>query len=66
MKLKSGVKNDTEVTLKISSSVVGDSNDENNFLHKLFLTSTQVSRLCNAFANNSLTNTNDQNLNCIK
>ena len=30
-KLKSGIKNNTEVTLKISSNVVGDSNDENNF-----------------------------------
>ena len=34
-KLKSGIKNGTEVTLKISSNVVGDSNDENNFPHKL-------------------------------
>ena len=37
-KLKSGTKNGTEVTLKISSIVVGDSNDENNFPHKLLLT----------------------------
>ena len=37
-KLKSGIKNDTEVTLKISSNVVGDSNDENNFSRKLLLT----------------------------
>ena len=37
-KLKLGIKNDTEVTLKNSSSVVGDSNDENNFPHKLLLT----------------------------
>ena len=29
-KLKSGIKNGTEVTLKLSSNVVGDSNDENN------------------------------------
>ena len=29
-KFKSGIKNGTEVTLKISSNVVGDSNDENN------------------------------------
>ena len=36
-KLKSGIKNDTEVTLKISSNVVGDSNDENNFSRKLLL-----------------------------
>ena len=39
-KLKSGIKNGVEVTLKISSNVVGDSNDENNFPHKLFLTNT--------------------------
>ena len=48
-KLKSGTKNDTEVTLKLSSNVVGDSNDENNFPHKLFLTITQVSKLRKAF-----------------
>ena len=44
-KLKSGIRNNTEVTLKISSNVIGDSNDENNFLHKFLLTNTQVSRL---------------------
>ena len=44
-KLKLGIKNGTEVTFKISSKVVGDSNDENNFLYKLLLTNTQVSRL---------------------
>ena len=32
------MKNGTEVTLKISSNVVGDSNDENDFLHILILT----------------------------
>ena len=51
-KLKSGIKNGTEVTLKIFSNVVGDSNDENNIPHKLLLTNTQVSKLCKAFANN--------------
>ena len=30
-KLKSGIKDGNEVTLKLSSTVVGDSNDENNF-----------------------------------
>ena len=30
-KLKSAIKNGTEVTLRLSSKVVGDSNDENNF-----------------------------------
>ena len=41
-KLKSGIKNGTDVTLELSSNVVGDSNDENNFLHKLLLTNTQI------------------------
>ena len=44
-KLKSGIKNNFEVTLKLSSNVVGDSNDQNNFPHKLLLTNTQVSRI---------------------
>ena len=55
-KLKSGIKNGTEVTLKLSSNVVGDSNDENNFPQKLLLTDTQVSKLRKAFANNSSAN----------
>ena len=42
--------------MKLSSTVFGDSNDENNFLHKLSLTNTQVSRLCKAFGNNSSAN----------
>ena len=50
-KLKSGIKNDIEVTLKISSNVVGDSNDENSFPHKLLVTNTQVSKLSKAFSN---------------
>ena len=55
-KLKSGIKNYTEVTLKISSNVLVDSNHENNSPHKLLLTNTQVSKLCKAFANNSSAN----------
>ena len=30
-KLKSGIKNSTEVTLKLSSHVFGDPNNKNNF-----------------------------------
>ena len=41
----------TEVTLKLFSNVVGDSNNENNFLHKLLLINTQDLRLQKAFAN---------------
>ena len=50
------LKDGTEVILKISSNIVGDSNDQNNFLHKLLLTNTQVSRLRKAFANGSSVN----------
>ena len=55
-KLKSALKNGTEVTLNLSSSVTGDSNDENNFPHKLLLTNTKVSKICKAFANGASTN----------
>ena len=55
-KLKSGIKNNTEVTLKISSNVVGDSNDKNNFPHKFLLTNTQDSKLRKAFADYSSAN----------
>ena len=55
-KLKSGIKNGTEIILKLSSNVVGDSNDENNFPYKLILTNAQVSKLRKAFANGSSAN----------
>ena len=50
--LKSGIKNVTEVTLKILLKIVVDSNDENNFTHRILLTNTQVSRFRKAFADN--------------
>ena len=55
-KLKSGIKKGTEVTLKISSKVTGDSNDENHFRHTLLLINRQVLRLRKAFGNNSSAN----------
>ena len=33
--LKSCIKNDSEVTLNLLSNMIGDSNDEANFPHKL-------------------------------
>ena len=39
-KSKSGIKNDTNVTLNILLNVIGDFNDETNFPHKLLLTDT--------------------------
>ena len=41
-RLKFGIENCTEITLKIPSNVFGDSNDENNFPHKLLLTNAKV------------------------
>ena len=55
-KLKSGIKNGTEVILENSSAVVGNSNDENNFPHKFLLTNTQVLKFLKASANNSSAN----------
>ena len=65
-KSKPGMKNGTEVTLKIFSNVVGESNVENNFPHKLLFTNTQFSKLHKTFENNSSANINYKNLSCIK
>ena len=48
-KLKSGIKNGTEVTLKLSSNVVGNSHDKINFPHKLLITNIQVSNIRKVF-----------------
>ena len=48
-KFKSAVKNETEVVLRLSSSMIGD--NKTNFPHKLLLTNRQVANLCKAFAN---------------
>ena len=49
-KLRSAVKNEAEVVLRLSSNMIGD--NETNFPHKLLLTNRQVSKLRKAFANN--------------
>ena len=54
--LKSATKNRTEVTLNLSSNLIGSSNDETNFPHKLLSTNTQVSKIHKAFANDWLAN----------
>ena len=48
-KLKSAIKNKTEIVLKLLSNMIGD--NETNFPHKLLLTNRQVANLCKAFAN---------------
>ena len=56
-KLKCGIRNNTELNLNLSSNVIGDSNDQASFLHKLILSDRQVLMLCKALANNSSANT---------
>ena len=48
-KLKSAIKNETEVVLRLSSNMIGDSDDKINFPHELLLTNRQVANLCKAF-----------------
>ena len=50
-KLKFAIKNKTDVVLRLSSNMIGNSEDETNFHHKLLLTNRQVGNLCKAFAN---------------
>ena len=52
-KLKSSIKNETDVVLRIPSNMVGDSNDDTNFPHELLLTNRQVANIRKAFANYS-------------
>ena len=39
-KLKSAIKNGTDVILRLSSNMIGNSDDETNFPHKLLLTNS--------------------------
>ena len=55
-KLKSAMKAGTATTLNLSSNIMDDSNDENNFPHMLLSTNAQVSKLRKAFGNNSSAN----------
>ena len=54
-KLKSSIKNETDVVLRISSNMVGNSNDNTNFPHELLLSDRQVANIRKAFANHSST-----------
>ena len=49
---KSAVKNEIDVVLRLSSNMIGNSDDKSNFPYELFLTNRQVASLCKAFANN--------------
>ena len=50
-KLKSAIKNETEIVWRLSPNMIGD--NESNFPRKLLLTNRQVSNLCKSFASHS-------------
>ena len=52
-RLKSAIKNQNEVVLRLPSNMIGD--NETGFPHKLLLTNRQVSNLRKSFVNNSST-----------
>ena len=54
-KLKSAIKNETNVVLRLSSNMIGNTDDNTNFPHELLLTNRQVANLRKAFAKNTST-----------
>ena len=52
-KLKSAIKNETEVVLRLSSNIIGD--NETNFPQQLLWTNRQVANIRKAFANHPST-----------
>ena len=52
-KLKSAIKNENDVVLRLSSNMVGNSNDNTNFPHELLLTNRQVANIRKSFAKNT-------------
>ena len=55
MFIKSTINNELKVVLRLSSNLIGNSDDKINFSQELLLTNRQVSNLCKGSANNSLT-----------
>ena len=65
-KLKSSIKNETDVVLRISSNMVSNSNDNTNSPHELLLTNRQVANIRKAFAKNTSTDIKLSKLNYQK
>ena len=55
-KLKSAIRNESEVVLRLWSNMIGNSDDETNFAHKLLSTNRQVSNLGKAIKNSIVKN----------
>ena len=54
-KLKSAIKNGTDVILRLSSNMIRNSDDKTNFPHKLLLSNRKVANLRKAFSNHTST-----------
>ena len=52
-KLKSAIKNETDVVIRTSPNMIRDTNDQTNFPHELLLADRLVSSIRKAFSNNS-------------
>ena len=50
-KLKSAIRNEADVVLRLSSNMIGNSSDNTNFPHELLLINRQVANLRKAFGN---------------
>ena len=62
-KLKSAIKYETDVILRLLSNMIGNLDDGTNCPHKLLLTNRQVANLRKAFANLTQLILNRQKLN---
>ena len=49
------MKNETDVVLRLSSNMIGNSDDEANFPYELLLNKRQITNLCKAFSNHTST-----------
>ena len=65
-KLKSAMKSGTGVILRLSSNMIGNSDDETNFPHKLLLTNIQVANLCTILLTTRQLILNCQKLNYLR
>ena len=54
-RIKSSIKNETDVVLRVSPNMVGNSNGNTNFPHELLLANRQVANILKAFAKNTST-----------
>ena len=51
--LKSAIKHETDAVLRLSSNIIGNSDNDTSFPSKLLLTNRQIANLPKAFANHT-------------